>query len=1126
MIGNEQSSQESKPPPVSPAGLPVGASRRRLSRVGRKQSNGSVQSSSSSGTARSVESVGILQPAKNKIRRHKHRLSTVFGRGSRRGSGEMAASGEEVVTEDPSELSNHITAPGILKIFGTEICEGANYKSVLATTHSSAKELVKEALARYSLSKEHVDDYVLCDVIGCIGDHPWRTECVRLVGDNEKPLLLQSLWKPREGYARRFEIQRKASVEENISKDRDTVTAGINAQARKLQKIRSRGKYVLLELGGRDGAVDSKHNLFKSLSETNLTAEAQSTCGHSCSEAHKNIKNQSQGEEPDSEAYKATHCPANEREETESSDDNSTQYSIHPPLEFPYFLLLQGFSYRQDFIIYALIGSYTVFGRQVEQTSTEIDGNTEILHLWAPDILPQHCCVQRLDVHPAPDSTPGSVTLLKPINRAKVKRNGVTITRNVELQSGDIISLGDHYLFMYKDPTSPVVSISPTVPMSHICKMPPQCKTNVLSERERKYNGLPCFRDSDGVELVLDYDVEHETRILKEIFTMTDQNKNASKLTASFLLCLCLQQSATHFSMPALRRLLLQIANEVQMVVWEKAKELAALQPETTEKLFQALEPLVLWMANSVQLFHFIQKEVPCLLHGISQEEEENDLLELYLSSVRSASEEAMTVLEEVIMFTFQQCVYYLTKMLYLVLPSLLDSNPFSASGQLNISEDVKGVLDICTKTLQLVRVFQVHTEITLQLFAYLFFFINALLFNQLMERGTGGTFYHWSRGVQIRANLDILVDWAHRAGLSDLAHSYLLKLSSAVNLLATPKENLLQMSWGTLRMEFMSLNPAQLHHILREYNPQWSCSAAWTPSSDEASAALRTIDILEGFDNHPPLILPIDGFLLELKKTIYDAGLIKQQSQFQRLIRKLTDPESDPCSTEPPQLVSAVPMEAKLTKMEVHPKAQLEIGHTEIVFPHAGMSDYGFCEALLTKKLQNLELKNNRVNHSSVERLTLDPSCLLTPPNTPQNLELMDSETDQQEADQKFKNLPKIKQDEGESEEHDIGEEDVFVLELQRGACGLGLALVDVEETQFKVSGIYIKTVIPDSPAALSQRLRAGDRILAVNGLSLVGVDHKIGRELIQMSGERTRLLVARSDSTTTKEKRAKLPA
>lgn len=59
-----------------------------------------------------------------------------------------AISTDVLNAEDPSELSNHITAPGVLKIFGNEICEGAHYKSVLATTHSSARELVKEALER------------------------------------------------------------------------------------------------------------------------------------------------------------------------------------------------------------------------------------------------------------------------------------------------------------------------------------------------------------------------------------------------------------------------------------------------------------------------------------------------------------------------------------------------------------------------------------------------------------------------------------------------------------------------------------------------------------------------------------------------------------------------------------------------------------------------------------------------------------------------------------------------------------------------------------------------------------------------------------------------------------------
>lgn len=61
------------------------------------------------------------------------------------------------------------------------------------------------------------------------------------------------------------------------------------------------------------------------------------------------------------------------------------------------------------------------------------------------------------------------------------------------------------------------------------------------------------------------------------------------------------------------------------------------------------------------------------------------------------------------------------------------------------------------------------------------------------MFEGSGGGFYQWSRGVQIRANLDLLMDWTQSIGLGDLAADSFQKLSSAVNLLATPKETLLQ---------------------------------------------------------------------------------------------------------------------------------------------------------------------------------------------------------------------------------------------------------------------------------------------------------------------------------------------
>lgn len=49
------------------------------------------------------------------------------------------------------------------------------------------------------------------------------------------------------------------------------------------------------------------------------------------------------------------------------------------------------------------------------------------------------------------------------------------------------------------------------------------------------------------------------------------------------------------------------------------------------------------------------------------------------------------------------------------------------------------------------------------------------------------------------------------------------------------------QASWGSLRTEFSSLSPAQLHHMLTEYNPRRPCPSAWTPCGADADAACQT---------------------------------------------------------------------------------------------------------------------------------------------------------------------------------------------------------------------------------------------------------------------------------------------
>lgn len=62
--------------------------------------------------------------------------------------------------------------------------------------------------------------------------------------------------------------------------------------------------------------------------------------------------------------------------------------------------------------------------------------------------------------------------------------------------------------------------------------------------------------------------------------------------------------------------------------------------------------------------------------------------------------------------------------------------------------------------------------------------------------------------------------------------------------------------------------------------------------------------------------------------------------------------------------------------------------------------SDLSGCEAVLTQKLKSLELQNTLPGPAGPgphKSLALDPSCLLTPPNTPQGSEL--AEADMREA-------------------------------------------------------------------------------------------------------------------------------
>ncbi|XP_061764761.1 ras-associating and dilute domain-containing protein isoform X1 [Nerophis ophidion] len=1211
-----------------PPGFPASSLKRRIMRLGRKSSDGSLQSSSSTGsssTSRSAEVVAFRQPCKSRIRRHTNRLSGVFLHGPAHMSTQVRKTSmmvsDAVIEDDPSELSNQLSAPGILKIFGGEICKGAHYKSVLATTHSSAKELVKEALERYGLGKEEVSSYVLCDTIGSIGARQWKTEGFRVVGDNEKPLLIQSLWKPREGFARRFEIQRLSLVEEQTAKEKDTITAGINAQARKLQKSRSRVNSTLMER-----TISRSQKLWRSKSEMDLIdaetkrdqdkglgAQRESLNGFPV-ESYKHpeagpgltVSSKFNGELRDkTEAL----CPSrprgeqegeeSEREETESSDDNTTQYSIHPPHDCPYLLLLHGCSFVQDFVIYLLMSPRIVIGRQDGQNehTSKVD-----FSLLAEDILPKHCSFHR--------NSTGGPTVLYPFPDAVVIRNGSALNNEVELNPGDVIGLGQSYLFLFKDPLihkqkevdsaaiDPSASSVPwllgyatSAATTSQTKDGILCDTCIDLQGHDMLNSLkrapPSLKSAEGLFLTLNYQAEDEHCIVKKIIAMGSSGvKDRPPLTVAFLLCMCIQYSSTRLPTSDLRRLLLLIASEIESAVWEQTNELASVQKEILGDKISGLFPLVLWMSNSLEILQFIQYQLPLLLEwrntednedGREQSEKEGnlDLLGLKLSCLRSACGETIAALEEVIMLTFQQCVYYITKVLYPILPVVLDCNPFMegpdppqgtgedvsvlGGSRLKVPDEIQQVVAVLTETQRLLSDSQLHPEISTQLIGFLFYFINASLFNVLMERGSVPGFYQWSTGMRLWTNLDLLLSWAQTTGLGKLASAHMHTLSSAISLLATPKNRLQQTSWVSLRSDFPALNAAQLNHLLSLYIPP---SPTWTPCVRDQADTHNTDDILQTFDTHHPLRLPDGDFQFVLGKAVRYSSLTEQLDKLKVSMFNLSNLQSHGVTATGQHKGIISPTETRNKQENMDTTSVQTIHHcpSSSVSPPSTSSstqqldDLSACGALLlSKKLWDLQTREAYT--ADRRRSALDPSCLLTPPNSPLIIDpvhfpgkdtLMKGASDTHSCFTDvgghigdglvFECLAALKDDhlnpdytcmkrifeliEEEEEEaedminhFDDNNDEIFSLDIERDESGLGLALVDTRDLPSKVKGIFIRAVVPDTPAARCDKLKSGDRILAVNGVSLLGPHCQNGKELMQSSGDRLRLLVARSD-------------
>lgn len=233
----------------------------------------------------------------------------------------------------------------------------------------------------------------------------------------------------------------------------------------------------------------------------------------------------------------------------------------------------------QDFVIYLMSGTTTIFGCCSVHCNGEDEERLKVdILLYAPDVLPQHCCVRRLDSTSSFSAGEGkqTLTMLKPLHGAPVTRNGFLLKEEVELSPGDLVGMGKHYLFMFKDPTS--TSESPQTP-PWLTKLCPNyaakvssscisCGASLSTKRAPRKPAPPRWRDLEGSEASLCYEPEQEDRVLQEILGVVDTDGDEPKLTPAFLLSLCIQHSAATFKLTHFRRLLLRIAAQIQLVMW------------------------------------------------------------------------------------------------------------------------------------------------------------------------------------------------------------------------------------------------------------------------------------------------------------------------------------------------------------------------------------------------------------------------------------------------------------------------------------------------------------------------------------------------------------------------------
>lgn len=198
-----------------------------------------------------------------------------------------------------------------------------------------------------------------------------------------------------------------------------------------------------------------------------------------------------------------------------------------------------------------------VLNRERHTVGQRTPSSKPSISLSAPDILPLHCTLRRH--HPSDPEQAGDLLVLEPIPGAPIAVNFSEVGgRTVVLRHGDLLSLGLYYLLLFKEPAQ--ARPLPAQALARLRALPLSCR---LCGAQLRASGASRPR-----RLHLEFEPGVEDALVQRIVTLVEPGSDDHQLAPAFLLCLCIEHSATRLQPGSFGQLLLKIAKTVREAVW------------------------------------------------------------------------------------------------------------------------------------------------------------------------------------------------------------------------------------------------------------------------------------------------------------------------------------------------------------------------------------------------------------------------------------------------------------------------------------------------------------------------------------------------------------------------------